>query len=112
VDAAEEPVADQEAVDADHTVGEHAADNNSDADQDGAVNASHDVSAYASSDDIAVNASQDVADNAAALHDPGADPGADTGAHPDLHPSVPSGALGGRLVPAGFLIRLAGTFLD
>jgi hypothetical protein len=29
-----------------------------------------------------------------------------------LHRSVPRGTLGGRLVPAGFLIRLAGTLLD
>jgi hypothetical protein len=29
-----------------------------------------------------------------------------------VHPSVSRGTLGGRLVPAGFLIRLAGTLLD
>jgi hypothetical protein len=28
-----------------------------------------------------------------------------------LHASIHSGTLGGRLVPAGFLIGLAGTFL-
>jgi hypothetical protein len=112
VDASDQPLANQDAVlahadlahaDLAPTDLAHADLAHTDTHEDGADNASRGNAPQHAADYDASQDNADDADTAAALRDPGAD----TGAHPDLHSGVPRGTVGGRLAPAGFLIRLA-----